>query len=275
MILRPHDLLRLSDLAGLLDASDWVRSTFSRTPWVVVRRGDAPAGRVAAGVRGDDRSHRYALTVSEGQIGDVVTPEDLGAVDLAAARDLPRAARARRCAKVPRGARDALGPDRECGIRVGDRRGDRHQAQRPRPGRAGRCLTASVSQRLTELNSASHCPLQADTATRLSEHLADVPRRSPAARYLTNTRARSVGTADEIIGDLAEAVSHPVQWYDATRLMGELGVTCAVQMPPGRVLVALTASAVPDVTSDSLSDSGFQTVAAIAHRHAGSGHVPR
>jgi malonate decarboxylase epsilon subunit len=102
-----------------------------------------------------------------------------------------------------------------------------------------------------------------------------VPRRSPAARYLTNTRARSVGTADEIIGDLAEAVSHPVQWYDATRLMGELGVTCAVQMPPGRVLVALTASAVPDVTSDSLSDSGFQTVAAIAHRHAGSGHVPR
>jgi phosphoribosyl-dephospho-CoA transferase len=118
MILRPHDLLRLSDLAGLLDASDWVRSTFSRTPWVVVRRGDAPAGRVAAGVRGDDRSHRYALTVSEGQIGDVVTPEDLGAVDLAAARDLPRAARARRCAKVPRGARDALGPTGSVGFEL-------------------------------------------------------------------------------------------------------------------------------------------------------------
>ena len=90
MMLRPHDLLRLAEPARIsVDVPGWVRTAVSTTPWVVVRRGDAPAGWVAVGVRGHDRAHRHALTISATQIADVATPEHLGACDLRAARDLP------------------------------------------------------------------------------------------------------------------------------------------------------------------------------------------
>ena len=82
MRLRPHDLIRLTEAAGWPDdAPAWVRTALATTPWVVVRRADAPAGSVAVGVRGADRSHRYALTIPSGLIGDVVEPEELAALD--------------------------------------------------------------------------------------------------------------------------------------------------------------------------------------------------
>src|SRR5215218_2814416 len=74
---------------------------------------------------------------------------------------------------------------------------------------------------------ASHCPIQEDTARQMAEHLSQLPRRQPTARYLTNTRGRATTSAETVLDDLAQAVAHPVQWYDATRLMAELGVTCA------------------------------------------------
>ena len=58
---------------------------------------------------------------------------------------------------------------------------------------------------------ASHCPLQADTASRMAAHLAALPRRPLKCRYLTNTGGRAVDTADAILTDLAHAVAHPVQ----------------------------------------------------------------
>jgi malonate decarboxylase epsilon subunit len=116
---------------------------------------------------------------------------------------------------------------------------------------------------------ASHCPLQQGTAQRLAEHLAEVPHRTPTARYLTNIGGRSVGTAERVLDDLAGAVAHPVQWYDATRVMAELGATCAVQMRPGRVLARLLTSAVPSITSIALSDNDFGSAAATARRRSG------
>jgi malonate decarboxylase epsilon subunit len=124
---------------------------------------------------------------------------------------------------------------------------------------------------LLDVSVASHCPLQDETARRVAEHLADVPDRTPTARYLTNVRGRSVGTAVQVVDDLANAVAHPVQWYDATRLMAELGATCAVQMTPGRVLAQLLTSAVPSMTAIALSDSDFESVAVTARRTSGTG----
>jgi len=37
----------------------WVRAAIGRTPWVVVRRANAPAGKVAIGVRGCERHQRW------------------------------------------------------------------------------------------------------------------------------------------------------------------------------------------------------------------------
>ena len=113
---------------------------------------------------------------------------------------------------------------------------------------------------------ASHCPVQDDTARHMAEHLAQLPRREPTARYLTNTRGRVTTSAETVLDDLAEAVAQPVQWYDATRLMGELGVTCAIETPPGHVLTRLLASAVPSVTAISMVDTDIAATARRAHK---------
>ncbi|TYQ14412.1 UNVERIFIED_ORG: malonate decarboxylase epsilon subunit [Gordonia westfalica J30] len=113
---------------------------------------------------------------------------------------------------------------------------------------------------------ASHCPIQEDTARQMAEHLATVPRRTPTARCLTNTTGRAVAAAGPVLDDLAQSVARPVQWYNATRLMGELGVTCAVEAAPGHVLTRLFTSAVPSVLAVSLADNGLPATAARAHR---------
>jgi phosphoribosyl-dephospho-CoA transferase len=90
MILRPHDLLRLTDPGGVADdLPAWVLTALARTPWVVVRRSDCPVGFVGVGVRGDDRSHRHALSIPHAAIGGVVSPEDLVTVDPVGRRELP------------------------------------------------------------------------------------------------------------------------------------------------------------------------------------------
>jgi malonate decarboxylase epsilon subunit len=121
---------------------------------------------------------------------------------------------------------------------------------------------------LLDVSVASHCPIQADTADRLAAHLGQVSRRSPTARYLTNTRGRAVSTAEAILDDLAQAVAHPVQWYDAMRLLPELGATCAIETPPGHVLTRLLVSTAPTLTALSVDDDGIRAVTARAIRRS-------
>jgi malonate decarboxylase epsilon subunit len=118
-----------------------------------------------------------------------------------------------------------------------------------------------------DVSVASHCPLQAGTARRLADHMAGLPRRTPTARYLTNTRGRATTSADVVIDDLAQAVAHPVQWYDATRLMTELGATCTIETLPGHVLTRLMSSAAPTVVPIALQDNGFEAAAHRARHH--------
>jgi len=119
---------------------------------------------------------------------------------------------------------------------------------------------------LLDVAVASHCPLQSGTAERMKTHLAGLPRRPPTAQYLTNVRGRSVRDADAILDDLADAVAHTVQWYDATRLAPELGVTVAVETQPGHVLTRLNAANAPIVVTLSMQDNGIDAVLARARR---------
>ena len=128
-------------------------------------------------------------------------------------------------------------------------------------GRAG----AQSCERL-DVAVASHCPIQQDTARLMTEHLAQLPRRRPTCRYLTNTRGRVTASAEVVLDDLAQSVAYPVQWYDGTRLLGELGVTRAVEAPPGHVLTRMLTSAVPSITAISLTDNGFGASARLAVR---------
>lgn len=123
---------------------------------------------------------------------------------------------------------------------------------------------------------ASHCPKQAATAQRMAAHLAGLPRREPTVRYLTNTRGRATTSAQSVLDDLAQAVARTVQWYDATRLMNELGATCAVETEPGHVLTRLLASAAPAVAAISLQDNGLAAAVRRANRllDTGTGRRP-
>ena len=84
---------------------------------------------------------------------------------------------------------------------------------------------------------ASHCPIQEGPCRRV-RRTGDAARRA-TARYRTNSRGRATTSAETVLDDLARAVAHPVQWYDATRLMGELGATVAIKTLPGHVLTSL------------------------------------
>jgi malonyl CoA-acyl carrier protein transacylase len=118
-------------------------------------------------------------------------------------------------------------------------------------------IAGAFNYERVDVSVASHCPKQVGTAAQLKAHLAGLPRRAPTARYLTNTGGRATTSAETILDDLAQAVAHPVQWYDATRLLGELGASCAIETQPGHVLTRLIASAAPEVVAISLQDSGL------------------
>jgi malonate decarboxylase epsilon subunit len=119
---------------------------------------------------------------------------------------------------------------------------------------------------LLDVAVASHCPLQSGTAERMLAHLAGLPRRPVTAQYLTNTGGRSVRKADAVLDDLAGAVARTVQWYDAIRLMPELGVTVTVETRPGHVLTRLNAANAPTVLALSMQDNGIDAIAARAGR---------
>jgi phosphoribosyl-dephospho-CoA transferase len=76
---RVHDLLQVDAHAFTADSVPqpaWVGKTLISCPWVVVRRGQAPVGQIAVGVRGATRSERWAGFCDERLIKKIVRPEE-------------------------------------------------------------------------------------------------------------------------------------------------------------------------------------------------------
>ena len=119
---------------------------------------------------------------------------------------------------------------------------------------------------ILDVRIASHCPLQASTARAVADELRGV-RHGPQLRaYLANRTGRRLHhNPTGVIDDLAQAVQHPVQWFDGMRLLGELGVTTTIEMPPGHVLSSLALSNLPNVKATALDEVAIDA----ALRHAG------
>ena len=80
--MRPHDLLRLADGAGIRyegSVPAWVPASLARTPWVVVRRARTPTELIPVGARGRARPERFAAFLAPSAVTARVTPEDLAA----------------------------------------------------------------------------------------------------------------------------------------------------------------------------------------------------
>jgi phosphoribosyl-dephospho-CoA transferase len=84
---RPHDLLRLLRLPAFDDEPAWVRQTFRRAPYAVVRRALAAEDFVAIGMRGVGRAQRYGTWVHAQDIVTVVAPEMLAQTEPLDGRD--------------------------------------------------------------------------------------------------------------------------------------------------------------------------------------------
>ena len=75
-----HDLLHVDPefvALGCPAESAWVKDALSASPWVVVRRDEAPADQIAVGVRGASRSDRWGGFIARDQIRSVVRPAEL------------------------------------------------------------------------------------------------------------------------------------------------------------------------------------------------------
>jgi len=113
--------------------------------------------------------------------------------------------------------------------------------------------------KILDVTVASHGPLQAGTARAVADALGQVQHGDQRRAYFANTSGRRLAHATEkVIDDLAQAVQQPVRRLDAASLMPELGVTTAIQTPPGHVLAAITAHETPGVTSIAVDDTGWE-----------------
>ncbi|MCA1219836.1 ACP S-malonyltransferase [Streptomyces sp. 8L] len=96
---------------------------------------------------------------------------------------------------------------------------------------------------------ASHCPLQRPAAQAVAASLATTRLGEQNLAYMANTSGhRILRDPGRVADDLAQAVSAPVRWLDAMRLLPELGVTVTVETPPGHVLTRLAHRAAPGAT---------------------------
>jgi phosphoribosyl-dephospho-CoA transferase len=75
-----HDLLQIdhsSLSSGCVAEPSWVRQSMLDCPWVVVRRSRAASDFIAVGVRGENRSERWAASCKKSLVREILRPEDL------------------------------------------------------------------------------------------------------------------------------------------------------------------------------------------------------
>ncbi|TWT08037.1 malonate decarboxylase subunit epsilon [Planococcus sp. CPCC 101016] len=119
---------------------------------------------------------------------------------------------------------------------------------------------------LLNVSTPSHCQLLLPVAEKLAEALQQVKIYPPSIPYAGNRNARILSNPFDIRQDLAESVSSPVKWHDASTVLYEKGVRLFIEMPPGAVLSRLAAKAFPDARVLSVAENGFDDCQFIAKR---------
>jgi phosphoribosyl-dephospho-CoA transferase len=75
-----HDLIHVDPefvTPGCPAESAWVKDALAASPWVVVRRDEAPEGQIAVGVRGATRGDRWGCFIARDQIRSIVQPAEV------------------------------------------------------------------------------------------------------------------------------------------------------------------------------------------------------
>ncbi|MFE4706147.1 ACP S-malonyltransferase [Peribacillus simplex] len=118
-------------------------------------------------------------------------------------------------------------------------------------------VNGARSASLLNVSTPSHCPLLSSVSQELGEALDDIPFHRPLIPYVSNRGARLLFKPDDIRLDLAESISSPVQWHDASTVLYENGTRLFLEMPPGNVLSRLAAKGFPEARAMSISENGY------------------
>jgi len=120
ILAQPHDLVRLADPDEILTGTEpaWVGAALAAAPWIVIRRARAPAGHLAAGVRGPARHQRHAMLIPAGAAAGIARPEDLRPAASVIAPETPALAALRECRPILDGLGRPWGPTGSAGFEL-------------------------------------------------------------------------------------------------------------------------------------------------------------
>jgi [acyl-carrier-protein] S-malonyltransferase len=86
---------------------------------------------------------------------------------------------------------------------------------------------------------AAHSPLMAKAAASFRQALEEVNIRSPEIPFVANATAEPVSDPNRLRKVLERQLTAPVRWTESIQWMIQQGVTCFVEMAPGKVLTGL------------------------------------
>ncbi len=116
---------------------------------------------------------------------------------------------------------------------------------------------ASGAKRAIELpvSVPSHCELMRPAAQKLAEKLESIEVKMPQIKVLQNVTAKEPESADEIKQNLIAQLYSPVLWTASMLSIVEMGVECAVECGPGKVLSGLNKKVHKPLVVASLGDA--------------------
>ncbi len=106
-----------------------------------------------------------------------------------------------------------------------------------------------------------HCSLMGPAAKRLADALRAIPIADPLVPLVNNADAELLTNREAIAGSLVRQVTSPVRWEDVVRRLVKEGVTCFLELGPGKVLTGLIKRIVPEAITFYAEDPGSLRVA--------------
>ncbi|MCZ4225101.1 ACP S-malonyltransferase [Pedobacter rhodius] len=100
--------------------------------------------------------------------------------------------------------------------------------------------------KILDVSVPSHCRLLSGISDVLKKQLGEMELKAPLIPFASNTTGRLLKTAEAISADLSASISSPVQWYDATTLIYEMGARIFVEMEPSGVLSKIATATFPE-----------------------------
>lgn len=117
--------------------------------------------------------------------------------------------------------------------------------------------------KLLDVSVPSHCKLLSGISDVLKKQMGEIVLKTPLIPFASNTTGRLLKTADAVGEDLSKGISSPVEWYDATTLIYEMGARIFIEMEPSGVLSKIAASTFPEAKVISISEGKISQLAGL------------